>query len=166
MRLSIIAAVAANGIIGVDNDMPWRLSADLRHFKSLTLGHHMVTGRKNFDSMGVLPGRTTIVLTRGQAELPEGVLRAGSFAEALEIAEEAGEDELFFVGGGEIYLLALELADRMYMTRVHADVEGDTRFPDFSSENWRQMERTDFEADGKNPYAFSWLVLDRCGPGR
>jgi len=166
MRVSIIAAVAANGIIGADNGMPWHLAADFRYFKNLTMGHHLVMGRVTFDSVGSLPGRRTLVLTRGEAELPPGVSRVGSLEEALEVAERAGEEEIFIAGGAEIYRLALGVADRMYLTQLHAEFEGDTSFPSFSPANWAEVERSDLDADEKNPYPYSWLVLDRCRPGR
>lgn len=137
MKLSMIVAVADNGVIGKDNSLPWRLSADLKRFKSLTTGHHLLMGRKTFQSIGrPLPNRTTIVLSRGAPELPDGVLSASSLAEAIDIAKEAGETEAFVAGGATIYRDALSLADRLYLTRVQGEFEGDTRFPDWDRRKW------------------------------
>jgi dihydrofolate reductase len=133
MRLSIIAAVADNGVIGRDNALPWRLSADLRRFKVLTLGHHLLMGRKTFESIGsVLPGRTTVVISRGRPALPPGVLLAHSIDEAVAMARASGDFEAFVAGGAEIYELALPVADRLYLTRVHTITDGDIRFPSWS----------------------------------
>src|SRR5688572_23556704 len=153
MRISIIAAVARNGTIGLDNRLPWRLPADLRHFKSLTMGHHLVMGRKTFESAGVLPGRNTIVVTRrGLAAPPPGVVVAESLDRALEVARAAGEEEVFVGGGAEIYREALGRADRLYLTRIDADFAGDTTFPDFDPTQWREVEIRSFPSDEKNPY--------------
>lgn len=137
MKLSIIVAVAENGVIGQDNRLPWRLPADLERFRSLTLGHHLLMGRLTFESIGrPLPGRTTIVLSRGAAELPEGVPSAGSLDEALEMARAAGESEAFVAGGAAIYREALPIADRLYLTRVTGEYQGDTYFPEWSRDDW------------------------------
>jgi dihydrofolate reductase len=162
MRVSIIAAVAKNGTIGIDNRLPWHLPADLRHFKSLTLGHHMIMGRKTFESAGVLPGRPTIVVSRrGLAECPAGVLLASSVPEAIDLARRAGETEAFIAGGAEIYRAAFDYSDRMYLTRIDRDFAGDTVFPAFEVEEWHEVDKRTFEADDKNPYRFSFVVLER-----
>src|SRR5262245_53191174 len=142
MRVSMIAAVAKNGTIGIDNKLPWRLPADLRHFKSLTMGHHLVMGRKTFESVGTLPGRTTVVVSRrGLASLPPaGVTVATSVAEALDLARRAGEAEAFVAGGAEIYRAALDYADRIYLTRIEKSFAGDATFPELDPDEWTEVE--------------------------
>ena len=161
MKVSLIAAVADNGVIGRDGELPWRLPADLAHFKRTTMGHHLVVGRKPFESTGALPGRTTIVVSRRAGPLPEGVLRAGSPDEALALAASRGEDEAFVAGGEGVYRAALARADRLYLTRVHATVEGDAYFPDLALEEWRLVERRDHPADERHPYAMSFERYER-----
>ena len=164
-RLSIIAAVAANGVIGRANDLPWHMAGDLKRFKALTLGHHMIMGRRTFQSVGKsLPGRTTVVVTRDAAFCAPEVIVVRSVDEALRAADD--DDEPFICGGAEIYRQTLHRADRMYITQIHAEVEGDTSFPEFDDVNeWRLVDREDFEADEKNDYAYSFLTYDRVAPG-
>ncbi len=162
MKLSIIVAVADNGVIGHRNDLPWRLPADLRRFKALTMGHHLLLGRKTFDSIHQsLPGRTMVVISRGHPELPGGVLLARSLEEAIDIARAAGDDEAFVGGGGEIYRLALPHADRIYLTRVHGTFDGDTELPSYDESEWELISQDDRPADEKNPCEHSFLVLER-----
>ena len=163
-RLSIIAAVAANGVIGRNNGLPWHLAGDLKWFKALTLGHHMIMGRRTFDSVGKpLPGRTTVVVTRDASYCAPGVIVAPAIDDALAVASH--DDEPFICGGAEIYRQTLHRADRMYITQVHAEVDGDTFFPDFDDVNeWKLADREDFEADAKNDYAYSFLTYDRVAP--
>jgi len=162
MRLSIIVAIADNGVIGRDNDLPWRLSADLQRFKALTMGHHLLLGRKTFDSIGAdLPGRTMVVISRGQPSLPAGVFLASSLEEAVELARAHGDDEAFIAGGAEIYAQALPAADRLYLTRVHADCEGDTLFPPWRESEWQEVSREDYPADARNAHPHSFLVYER-----
>jgi dihydrofolate reductase len=161
----VIAAVARNGTIGKGNRLPWRLPADLRRFKSITMGHHLLMGRKTFESAGALPGRITIVVTRrGLESPPPGVIVAGSFDRALELARAAGEEEVFVAGGAEIYREALDRADRLYLTRIDADFAGDTSFPEIDPERWRTVETETFPPDEKNPHPYSFVVLDRRSP--
>jgi dihydrofolate reductase len=164
MRVSIIVAAAENGTIGRDNRLPWHLPADLRRFKALTMGHHLLMGRKTWESVGKpLPGRPIVVISRRALSLPEGVRSTLSVEEAIAIARDAGEDEAFLSGGGEIYRLALaaDLVDRVYLTRVHHAFDGDAFFPDLDPAAWRLAEREDRPADERNPYAFSFLTYDR-----
>lgn len=162
MRLSIIVAVADNGVIGRDGDLPWRLSADLKRFKALTMGHHLLMGRKTFESIGtVLPGRTTVVISRGQPDLPAGVELAHSLEQAVELARAHGDDEPFIAGGAEIYAQALPAADRLYLTRVHADCEGDALFPAWQEAAWQEVLREDHPADDRNAHPYSFLIYDR-----
>jgi dihydrofolate reductase len=166
MSLSIIAALAANNVIGRDNRLPWRLSADLKRFKALTMGHHLVMGRKTFASIGrPLPGRTTIVLTRGSAELPEEVMAAPSLERAIALA--GGDAEIFLCGGAEVYEQTIHLAARMYLTRVHADVEGDAYFPEYDDvTEWSLVDSEHHEADEKNEYPYSFLTYARVAAAR
>ena len=162
MKLSIIVAVAENGVIGRGKDLPWHLSADLKRFKDLTMGHHLLLGRKTFESIGrPLPGRTMVVISRGRSDLPAGVILADSLDHAVEIAESNSDEEAFVAGGAEIYKLALPQADRVYMTRVRDSFEGDVTFPEFQEADWRLVSREDHEADAVNPIAYSFLVYDR-----
>jgi dihydrofolate reductase len=162
MTVSLIVAVSSNGVIGRDGDLPWRLPADLRHFKSTTMGHHLIIGRATWDEVGrPLPGRTMVVVTRNRAFRAEGVLVAHSVEEALSMVVD--DDEPFIGGGAEIYRVALEddLVDRLYITRVHARVEGDTVFPAFDRDRWLLADRVDHPADEKNPHAYSFERYDR-----
>lgn len=162
MRVSIIVAVAENGVIGRDNDLPWHLSEDLQRFKRLTMGHHLLMGRKTFESIGrPLPGRRMIVISRGRPALPEEVLLASSLEEALEIAGKAGEEEAFIAGGSQIYRLALPLAHRLYLTRVHREYPGDARFPDLEESAWCLVEQDHHEESEANPLAYTFSILDR-----
>ena len=165
MKVSIIAALSTNGIIGRDNQVPWRQSTDMKRYKALTMGHHLITGRKTFESVGrPLPGRTTVVVTRQPGYQPEGVVVVNSLDEALRIAAAAGDDEAFINGGAEVYAQALHRADRMHLTRVHAEVEGDTYFPEFDDvSEWRLVDSEHFEADEKNEYPYSFLTYERVG---
>lgn len=160
--ISLIAAVSTNRVIGRDGDLPWRLSADLRHFKRTTMGHHLIIGRATWDELGrPLPGRTMVVVTRNRAFAPEGVLVAHSLAEAL--AAASGDDRPFIGGGGEIYRQALDadVVERMYLTRVHAEVDGDTFFPEVDWDRWLLADRIDHPADEANDHPFSFEIWDR-----
>jgi len=153
MTITLVAAVARNGTIGADGGLPWRLPADLKRFKALTMGHPMIMGRKTYDSIGrALPGRRTIVVTRDPAWSAPDIETAPSVAAALAAAgdgDAAGDGEIMVVGGGEIYTQTIDLADRLEITHVDIDVAGDTQFPEIDPGRWRVIERTD--ADG---YAF------------
>lgn len=162
MVVSLVAAVAANGVIGRDGDLPWRLPADLRFFKRVTMGHHLVMGRKTWASIGrPLPGRTMVVLTRDPGlEIP-GVRVVHDLPEALAVARAAGDREAFVIGGADVFARALPLADRLYLTRVHADVEGDVCFPAFAEQAWVEVAREDHAADEQHAFAFSICTLER-----
>jgi len=158
--ISIIAAVSTNGVIGRDGDLPWRMPTDLKRFKRLTMGHHLVVGRKTWDEVGrPLPGRIMVVVTRDLSFEADDVIVAHSLRQAIEAAGD--DDEIFVAGGGEIYRQALPVADRMYLTRVHAYIEGDTTFPEFDESDWILVEREDHLADESNPYPFSFLVYQK-----
>ena len=160
MRLSIIAAMSANRVIGSHNDLPWRLPADLKRFKSLTMGHHLIMGRKTFESIGQpLPGRTTVVITHQTGYAPEGVLVAHSVEQALQMA--AGDDEVFVAGGAQIYQLLFPRADRLYLTSIHEEFEGDTDFPEFEESDWQLNSEEKHEPDEKNLYPYTFLIYER-----
>ena len=139
-RLSIIAAMAKNRVIGIANTLPWRLSEDLKHFKALTLGHHILMGRKTWESLpGKLPGRTSVVITRsGDLQAP-GCIVVNSIEEA--IAACGGDDEIFFIGGANLYRQALNVADRIYLTEIQAEFKGDAWFPEFDTNLWQETGR-------------------------
>ncbi len=166
MKLSILAALSSNGVIGRDNDIPWRQSKDLKRLKSLTLGHHVIMGRRTFDSVGkALPGRTNLIITRQEGLAIPNAIVVNSLEDAIRIAAVAGESEAFVLGGAEIYAMANHRADRMYLTRVHAEVEGDTFFPEFDDvSEWHLTDAEHFEADEQNQYPYSFLTYDRAAP--
>jgi dihydrofolate reductase len=164
MVVSIIAAVAENGVIGRRGQLPWRLPSDLKRFKRLTMGHTIVMGRRTWESIGrALPGRRTIVVSRNpdlQIDVAD-VEVARSLDKALEFAEAGGEDQAFIVGGAELYRESLSGADRIYLTRVCATVEGDTSFPDVAWHEWQLVESEEHDATEKNEYAYSFETYDR-----
>jgi dihydrofolate reductase len=165
MRLSIIAALTTNNVIGRDNGLPWRQSTDLKRLKNLTMGHHMIMGRKTWDTLGKpLPGRTNVVITRRDDFQAEGAIVVKSVEEAIDLVEKSGDDEPFIGGGSEIFKLAMHRADRMYLTRIHVELEGDTFFPDFDDvTEWHLTDSEHFEADEKNQYPYSFLTYERWG---
>ena len=166
MRISIIAALASNNVIGRDNQLPWHLSADLKRFKALTMGHHLIMGRKTFESIGrPLPGRTTIIVTRQGDFCADNVVLAPSLDHALDVAK--GDDEVFIAGGAHVYEQMIHRADRMYLTRVHADFDGDAVFPDFDDvTEWSLADSEHHEPDEKNPLPYSFLTYERVAPAR
>jgi dihydrofolate reductase len=162
MTVSLIVAVSSNGVIGRDGDLPWRLPADLRHFKKTTMGHHLIIGRATWDEVGrPLPGRTMVVITRNLEFEAEGVLVAHSVEGAVALASD--DDEPFIGGGAEIYRQALDagLVDRLYLTRVHAEVEGDTFFPAIDFDEWLLADRVNHQADAKNEHPYTFERYDR-----
>lgn len=164
MKVAMIAAMAADRIIGADNDMPWHLPADLRHFKSVTLGKPVVMGRKTYESIGkALPGRPNIVITRQDGFAPGDAHVARSVDEAMDLAKQlSGDaDEIMIIGGGSIYSALLEQTDRLYLTFIDAEVKGDTRFPDYTQLNWQEVATEAHTADEKNPYSYRFVTLER-----
>ena len=160
MTLSIIAAVASNGVIGRDGDLPWHLPADLARFKQLTMGHALIVGRKTYAEIGKpLPGRRMIMLSRTAPSPHPEVAVAADLATALRLAE--GDDEVFVAGGAQIYGAALPITDRMYLTHVHADVPGDTRFPDYDPGQWERLSILKHAADDQHAYAFTFVDYRR-----
>ncbi|GAA3925480.1 dihydrofolate reductase [Hymenobacter algoricola] len=159
--IAIVVATAQNGVIGRDNQLIWHLPADLKHFKQLTTGHPIVMGRRTFDAIGrPLPNRINIVVTRQADWAAPGCEVAYSVPVALELAATFGED-IFVIGGGEIYRQALPAADVVYLTEVHHDFEGDATFPELSPLEWREENRERHEPDAQHAYAFSFVTLRR-----
>lgn len=165
MTVSLIAAVAANGVIGRRGALPWRLPADLRRFRRLTDGHHLIVGRATWESVGrPLPGRTFVVVTGRPEDAAAGAAVVRSLEAGIRLARDAGDGEPFVAGGAGIYREALErgLVDRLYLTRIHREYEGDTRFPDFEERDWRAVEREFHAADAQSGQpAFEFVVLER-----
>ena len=158
--LSLIVAAAENNVIGKDNKLLWHLPDDLKHFKRTTKGHHVIQGRKTFDSQGrPLPKRTNIVITRKKDVHIEGCLIAHSLEEAIDMAKE--DDEPFIIGGEEIYRQAMDKVDRIYLTRVHETFEGDTYFPEIDEEQWKVVSSEYYEVDDRHAFPFTVYVLER-----
>ncbi len=168
MKLSLLVAVSENNVIGRDGDLPWHLSADLRRFKRVTMGHVMLMGRKTWESIGrPLPGRTSIVISR-QADYKTGfdeVPVAANLDEALAHARRIAGDatEVFVIGGARIYEMMFSCIDRLMLTRVHAEVEGDVYFPEVKWDEWRLVEEESCAADEKNDFAHTYQVFERVG---
>ncbi|MRI32551.1 dihydrofolate reductase [Endozoicomonas sp. OPT23] len=166
MKIAMIAAVAENNAIGINNKMPWYLPGDLRYFKAVTMGKPIIMGRKTFDSLRKpLPGRTNIVITRDKEWTHEGVKVVHTLADAISLAEDValinGQGEVMVIGGAEIYRLALPQADRLYLTRVYQSFEGDAFFPELDDSEWQEIAREDQHSEDEEPLTFSYLVLDR-----
>lgn len=162
MIISTIVAAAKNGVIGKDNQIPWYLSEDLKFFKRTTINHHIIMGRKCFESIGrPLPKRTNIIVTRNPYYIASGCLVVHSIEEALELAQNNGETEAFIIGGGMIYEQSAEYWDRVYFTEVHAEVEGDIFFPKLDTQIWNKVKSEAHQADAKNEYDFTFQVYER-----
>jgi dihydrofolate reductase len=160
--ISMVVAATENDVIGRDNGMPWHLPDDLKYFKARTMGKPMLMGRKTFDSIGKpLPGRTSLVLTRDPTWRAEGVIVVRSLDEALAHASSTSAAELCVIGGAEVFRLAWPLAKRLFLTRIHANIPGDTFFPRVNPTEWREVERTEHPADARHAYAMSFVTLDR-----
>lgn len=164
MLVSIVAAVARNGVIGREGRLPWHLPDDLRRFRRLTTGHHVVMGRRTWESIGrALPGRTNVVLSRSPSWQPgdPAVVVARDLEGALAVARAAGDGEAFVIGGADVYAAALASADRLHLTRVAADVEGDVRFPRIDAGDWVETEREEHPADERHAHPFAFVTLAR-----
>ncbi|MGI9273384.1 MAG: dihydrofolate reductase [Endozoicomonas sp.] len=166
IKVAMIAAVAENNAIGINNKMPWYLPGDLRYFKAVTMGKPIIMGRKTFDSLRKpLPGRTNIVITRDQSWHHEGVKVVHSLDEALSLAEDIalinGNEEIMVIGGEQIYRQALPGADRLYLTRVYQSFEGDAFFPEINESDWVETAREDLQSEDDEPLTYSYLILDR-----
>ena len=166
IKLSVIVAVAENRVVGKDNALPWHLSEDLQYFKRATLGKPIVMGRKTFESIGrPLPGRTNIVISGNPNYFAEGIKVVSSVERALQLAQDIalvdGSRELMVIGGAAIYAAAIPVADRLYVTEVHAKVEGDAYLPKIEWSNWVESSRERHRAIAPNPYDYSFVVYDR-----
>jgi dihydrofolate reductase len=159
-RISLIVAVARNGVIGKDGKLPWHLPEDLKRFKALTMGHHIIMGRRTWESIGrPLPGRKSVVVTRQRDYSAPGAIVVHSLPDA--VAACAGDDEVFVIGGEEIYRTALPIADRIHLTRLDADYAGDTRFPALAPGQWHEVSRERHPGNGPDRPGFDFLVLER-----
>jgi len=166
MKVSLIVAASENRVIGKDRNLIWHLPRDMRFFKEITQGHHVIMGRKNFESIPhkfrPLPNRTNIVITRQCDYKAEGSIVVNSLEESLEIAKQNGDLEPFIIGGGQIYKLALDagLVDKIYLTKIHHVLDGDTFFPELNSD-WIEVDRKDYVKDEENNYNYSFIVLEK-----
>nr|AIA10940.1 Dihydrofolate reductase [uncultured bacterium] len=162
MIISLLVAMDEKRGIGKAGGLPWRLSSDMKRFRELTMGHHIMVGRKTFESIGKpLPGRQMIIVTRSESIAVEGCFIVRSVEAAIGLARERGESELFVCGGAEIYAQTLGLADRLYLTLVHADCAADTFFPEWNSDDWIEMESEPRAADEKNQHPFTFKTFAR-----
>lgn len=159
-RLSLIVAMARNRVIGANGAIPWRLPNELQLFKRVTMGHHIIMGRKTWESIQrLLPGRTTVIVTRQKNYTVPGAMVVNSLQAALKVCGE--DDEIFVIGGGELYREALPIANRIYLTTVDAEPAGDTRMPDFDPSDWREISSESFAADARHAHAYRFSVLER-----
>lgn len=162
MKISLIVAAAENNVIGRNNDLPWSLPDDMKFFVRTTKGHHILMGRKNLESFGkLLPKRTNIVLTRDEDYEFEGAEIFHDIVAAIQFAKERGEEELMVIGGGEIYKQVLPHADRIYLTRIHTEIEGDTFFPEFDQNQWKVVSEEYHPKDEKHNYAFTFYTFEK-----
>ena len=162
MIVSVIVAAAQNQVIGDGNDIPWRLSSDLKYFKKITSGHHIIMGRKTFDSIGKpLPKRINVVLTRDLMYIATGVVVAHSIEEALSIAYDNGEEEVFIIGGGQIYEQSQPYWDKVYLTRVMANPPGEVRFPELAADEWELISEESHSAGERDEYDYTFEVYTK-----
>ncbi len=164
MIRSFIVARANNGVIGKNNQLIWHMPHDLKFFKETTSGHYVVMGRKSYESMGKpLPNRLNVIITRNKDYAVEGALVVHSLEEALQLAGEQNQKEVFILGGGEIYRQALEkkVVDRIYLTEIKESFEGDTYFPELDGKEWKETHREEYQADHKNPHDYAFVTLDK-----
>ena len=166
MKLSLICAMASNGIIGRNNGLPWQLPEDLKYFKTTTMGYSIIMGRKTWESIGQpLPGRTSIVVTRDADYVAEGAKVVHSIQDALRLAESIaiidGTEEAFVIGGAALYATAMPIADRFHLTRVYAEVVGDTVISGFDESEWSEVSRNDFQRNEANTFDYSICILEK-----
>jgi dihydrofolate reductase len=160
-RISVIAALAKNRVIGIANRLPWKLPEDLAYFKTLTLGHAILMGRKTFESLGrPLPGRSNIVITRNTDYQAVGCLVATSISAALALC--AADDEVFFIGGAELYAQAIPLAHSLYLTEVDIEVSGDAWFPDYDQSAWREISRESHRGQKGDALKFDFVLYENA----
>lgn len=162
MIISLMVAYSKNRVIGKDNRLLWRLSDDLKNFKRVTSGHHIIMGRKTYESIGrALPNRTNVVITRNKDYEAAGCVVVHSLEAAIELARENAETEAIITGGADIYRQALSLVDKMYITEVDCEVDGDTYFPEMDISNWRLIDEIHWAQDSKNEYTWCFKELSR-----
>jgi dihydrofolate reductase len=165
MEISAIAALSRNRVIGRDNDLPWKLPDDMRFFMETTKGHHVIMGRKNYDSLKgkfkPLPDRTNIIITRQKNLQAPGCIILNDIEAAVDVARKNSETECFIIGGSEIYKLAMPLTTRLYLTEIDAEIDGDTFFPSIDKSRWQEVSRTHHNADERHKYAFDFVRYDK-----
>lgn len=165
MIISLIAAISQNNVIGKNNDLPWHLPDDMKYFMQTTKGHHVIMGRKNYDSIPEkfrpLPNRVNIVVTRQQELRAPNCIIVNAIEKGLELARQHGEAEAFIIGGSEIYHQGFALANRLYLTEIHATIEGDTYFPEFNKKQWKEVSRKHHSTDERHKYSFDFVVYER-----
>lgn len=165
MIVSLIVAVSENLTIGKDNDLPWHLPDDMKYFMEATKGHHVIMGRKNYDSIPTkfkpLPNRTNIVVTRKEKFEAPGCVVVHSIEDGLSFAMKHDETEAFIIGGAEIYKQGLKFTQRMYITEIEASIEGDTHFPAFDNNEWEEVSRIHHDKDDRHKYAFDFVIYER-----
>ena len=161
----MIAAMGSNRVIGKDNDLPWHLPDDFKYFQQTTKGHHVLMGRKNWESLPhkfqPLPNRTNLVITRQQNYQAEGAETIQSLEGGAKIAERNKEEELFIIGGGEIYRMGLGIADRIYLTEIEGAFEGQVTFPEFPADEWKEVSRKHHPADDRHKFAFDFVIYEK-----
>ena len=164
MTISLIAALSRNRVIGKNNDLPWHLPDDMKYFMQTTKGHHIIMGRKNYDSIPEkfrpLPNRKNIVVTRQKDLKLDGCTVVNSLQAGVDIARNTGEPELFIIGGSAIYQLGLPLANRLYLTEIDADLQGDTYFPAINRSDWKEVSRKHHAADERHAYPFDFVIYE------
>ncbi|MDT8370944.1 MAG: type 3 dihydrofolate reductase [Gammaproteobacteria bacterium] len=162
MKIAIIVAMDQQSLIGKNNDLPWKLSADLQNFRRVTMGKPIIMGRNTHESIGrPLPGRTNIIVTKNKDYAVDGCIVVNTIEDAIKACGDA--EEAMIMGGASLYQQFLPLTDRLYLTQVHANLEeGDTWFPDWQKSDWQQLNREDHPADEKNEFSFSFIIYDRC----
>lgn len=165
MIISLIAAVAENNVIGKDNNLPWHLPTDMKYFRDTTMGHCVIMGRKNYDSIPLkyrpLDGRTNIVVTRQKDFKADGCIVVNSVKQGIDEARKKNESEVFIIGGADIYMQTIDIADRVYYTKIHHRFEGDAFFPVIDPAKWKLLEQKDMTADERNKFPFSFCVYQK-----
>ena len=164
MTISLIAALSKNRVIGKNNDLPWHLPDDMKYFMQTTKAHHVIMGRKNYDSIPEkfrpLPNRTNIVVTRQKDFKADNCTIVHSVEEGIELAKKNNEEEVFIIGGAEIYKLGFSISDRLYLTEIEAIIEGDTYFPEFKKQEWKEISRVHHTIDARHEHAFDFVIYE------
>ena len=162
MIVSQIAAMSRNRIIGKDNKLPWNMPDDLAYFFKVTRGHHIILGRKNFEAIGkALPSRVNIVVTRNPNYKAPGCIVVENIQQALKYSESKGEEEVFIVGGGQIYQASLGITNKIYLTIIDTEIEGDVFFPEFDLKSWNVISKVSHSADNRNPFNYTYYIFER-----